>query len=159
MSKKDDVQQPDEEVLADGGDFPDPQQMGSTSSPQADSQDLDSLRLELDEVKNLAAQMEVQLKRAVADYQNLEKRVAVGRSELAQWATSDLIKKLLPVLHHFDQVVEKGRPVLSEHSESKDWFKGVELAYKQLQEILRSEGLDEIEADPGPSPGTGSQFD
>lgn len=146
MSKKDDIQQ-DEQILVD-----DDTQMDSTGSPQVDDkqslpsddgQGLDELKQELEDVKNLANQMEAQLKRAVADYQNLEKRVADGRQELAQWATSDLIKRLLPVLHSFDQVVAgvKG------DERNSGWFKGVELSLKQLQEILRSEGLDEIEAD------------
>ncbi len=127
MSKKDDVQQDNDQDLA----------------TQTDSEDLGSLRQELDEVKDLAAQMELQLKRAVADYQNLEKRVVEGRQELAQWATSDLVKRLLPVVHSFDQVI-KGA---GEDEKKSSWFRGVELAYKQLQEILRSEGLEQIEAD------------
>ena len=116
---------------------------------QTDSQvddsddDLNDLRDELEQVKQTASQMEVQLKRAVADYQNLEKRVAEGRSELAQWATSDLIKRLMPVLHHFDQAIQG----VQGEEKNSGWFKGVELAYKQLQDILRSEGLEEIRAD------------
>ena len=135
MSKKDDIQQDDDQFLTDDGDLIDPQ--------QTDGQDLDDLREELEQVKQTAAQMEIQLKRAVADYQNLEKRVAEGRNELAQWATSDLIRKLVPVLHHFDQAINGA----GEEERKSGWFRGVELAVKQLQEVLRSEGLDEIEAD------------
>jgi molecular chaperone GrpE len=115
----------------------------SQTDSASDNDDLDSLKGELEDVKNLASQMEVQLKRAVADYQNLEKRVAEGRSELSQWATADLIRRLLPILHNFDQVL-KGA---GEEERKTGWFKGVELSVKQLQDILRSEGLDEIEAD------------
>ena len=121
----------------------DTQQNDQTLAPQTESKDLDSLKQELEEVKNLASQMEAQLKRAVADYQNLEKRVAEGSSELTQWAAIDLIKKLLLVVHHFEQVL-KGA---GEEERQTGWFKGVELSVKQLQEVLRSEGLDEIEAD------------
>mgnify|MGYP001602507558 CR=1 FL=1 len=102
---------------------------------------------QLEELQNKVVDLENQLKRAVADYQNLEKRVNEGRSELSQWATTGLIKRLLPVLDHLETVVEKGQQVLSEHCESKDWVKGVELAVKELKSVLQSEGLDEIAAD------------
>ena len=91
-------------------------------------------------------QLQNQLKRAVADYQNLEKRITEGRSELTSFVGAELIRKLLPVLDHLETVMEKGRQVLSEQSESKEWFKGVELAVKELQSVLQSEGLDEIAA-------------
>lgn len=108
------------------------------------------------------ADVESQLKRALADYQNLEKRVAEGRSELTNFVGGELIKKLLPVLDHFETVVEKGRPVLSDPpagGESKEWFRGVELAVKEFKQILAQEGLEEIPADPSTSLGAGGQFD
>jgi molecular chaperone GrpE len=114
-----------------------------SSQPTVSQEEFEKLKAEMDEVKDLAAQMEVQLKRAVADYQNLEKRVAEGRSEFADWATAEFIKRILPVMHNFDQVV-KGA---GEEERKSGWFKGVEMSVKQLQDALRSEGLDEIEAD------------
>ena len=85
-----------------------------------------------------------QLKRAIADYQNLEKRVSEGRSELTKWGTAELLVKILPTLDHLEQVVDGSRSILSERSESKGWFQGVELAVKELQSILQSEGLNQI---------------
>ncbi|MBI2593712.1 nucleotide exchange factor GrpE [Candidatus Daviesbacteria bacterium] len=110
-------------------------------------EDLTQTRDELEKVKSEQLLLDNQLKRAVADYQNLEKRVAEGRSELTNWATTGLIKKLLTVLDHFEKVVDLGRPVLSEEDKSKEWFRGVELATQQLQQVLKDEGLEEIAAD------------
>ncbi|OGE32564.1 nucleotide exchange factor GrpE, partial [Candidatus Daviesbacteria bacterium RIFCSPHIGHO2_02_FULL_41_10] len=62
------------------------------------TEDFEKLQKELNSVKELSVQMENQLKRAVADYHNLEKRVAEGRSELTKWGTGELLAKLLPVL-------------------------------------------------------------
>ncbi len=86
--------------------------------------------------------LEDQLKRAVADYHNLEKRIVEGRQELSTWATSELIKKLLPILDH----LEKALSGMSEEERNSGWAKGVEMAVKQLKEILKSEGLQEIDA-------------
>lgn len=110
------------------------------------TEDFEKLQKELDDLRDLATQLEHQLKRAVADYHNLEKRVADGRSELTKWGTSELLIKLLPVLDHLDQVVDRGRSTLSEQSESKGWFQGVELAVKEFKAVLQSEGLEEIKA-------------
>lgn len=92
-------------------------------------------------------QLQNQLKRAVADYQNLEKRVAEGRSELNNWATTDLIQKILPSLDHLETVTELGRDTLADKDETKEWFRGVELAVNQLRGALRDAGLEEIAAD------------
>lgn len=119
------------------------------------------------------ADLENQLKRAVADYRNLESRVSEGRSELTRYVGAELIKKLLPVLDHLDQALagvkelsasgeeSKGQngPALSERSESNGWVKGVELAVKEFKAVLQSEGLEEIVADPSTALGTGSEFD
>ncbi len=111
------------------------------------------------QLEQRVAELENQLKRAVADYQNLEKRVSEGRSELTNFVGGELIRRLLPVLDHLEQVVDRGRSTLSEHSESKGWFQGVELAVKEFNQILQQEGLDQIVADPSTALGAGVLFD
>lgn len=95
------------------------------------------------ELEDRITSLEDQLKRAVADYQNLEKRITEGRSELTKWVTSDLLTKLLPVLDH----LEKALDGVTEEEKKSGWFKGVELAVKEFKGVLQSEGLDEIPAD------------
>lgn len=83
-------------------------------------------------------ELEAQLKRAVADYQNLERRVSEGRSELTNFMGAELIRKLLPVLDH----LEKSLAGASE--KESGWYKGVEMAVKEFKQVLESEGLEEI---------------
>lgn len=125
------------------------------------------------ELENKVNDLEAQLKRAVADYHNLEKRVAEGKSELTKWGTSELLVKLLPVLDHLDQALagvseteKQSGPALSGperakqvEGESKGWVRGVELAVKEFKNVLQSEGLGEIAADPSTGSGQGVQFD
>ncbi len=91
--------------------------------------------------------LENQLKRAVADYRNLESRISQGRSELTNFVGGELIKRLLPVLDHLERVVDVGRSTLSERSESKGWFQGVELVVKEFNQVLQQEGLEEIQVE------------
>src|SRR5579885_257634 len=90
------------------------------------SEDLQALHDKIEELEN-------QLKRAVADYHNLEKRVAEGRSELTNWHSTELIQKILPSIDHLETVTELGRTTLAEKDETKEWFRGVEMAVKQLK--------------------------
>ena len=95
----------------------------------------------IQELEQKVADLDNQLKRAVADYQNLEKRITEGRSELTSFVAGELVNKLLQVLDHLEQAT-KGA---SEEEKQSGWFKGVELAVKQFRDVLRLEGLEEIQ--------------
>lgn len=122
---------------------------------QVSLEDFQKIQSELEQLKEVSLNLDNQLKRAVADYQNLEKRVAEGRSEMNSWAVTNLMQRIAQVMHYFDQAF-KG---VSEEEKQSSWFKGVQMANLQLAQVLQSEGLEEIKADPGSPPGTGSQFD
>ena len=95
---------------------------------------------------NLTEQFELvsgQYKRALADYQNLEKRVSDGRAEMAAWATNNLIMKLLPSLDYLEQALGGA----GDEEKKSGWFKGVEMAVRALNETLKGEGLEQIAAD------------
>lgn len=103
---------------------------------EVSSEDFEKLKLDFDNLQN-------QLKRAVADYQNLEKRVAEGRAELTSWASTELLKKLVTVLDYYDKALEG----VSGEEKNSGWFRGVELATQQLRNVLQSEGLEQVGAD------------
>lgn len=112
-------------------------------------EELNRVKSELDQVKVDHENLQNQLKRAVADYQNLEKRVADGRQEFANWANTELIKKLLQVLDYYEKALEGVRKGQSEKETEgqSGWVKGVEMATVQFKNVLKQEGLDEISAD------------
>lgn len=93
------------------------------------------------ELENKVNELDNQLKRAVADYHNLEKRVQEGRSELTRWGTGELLIKILPALDHLEQALAGTKRT----DEISGWFKGVELAVKELKQVLQAEGLEQIE--------------
>lgn len=77
--------------------------------------------------------LENQLRKALADYQNLEKRIAAQRSEWARTANKDLILKLLPGL---DNLV-----LAKKHTNDQ----GVSLAIDHFLNALKEEGVKKIE--------------
>lgn len=104
--------------------------------------ELETVKQEFKALQEQFESLNSQLKRALADYQNLEKRVADGRSQLSSFVGAGIITNLLPVINHFDQAVMGA----GEDEKKSGWFKGVEMALKQLKAVLKQEGLEEIEA-------------
>src|SRR3990167_3314671 len=83
---------------------------------------------------NKYLELENQLKRALADYQNLERRVSQERQLLGQLSTALIIEKFLPVLDNLE----------SAQSHLND--QGLSLVIKQFKDILQGEGVEEINA-------------
>jgi molecular chaperone GrpE len=79
--------------------------------------------------------LEVKLKRALADYDNLEKRVLAQRKEFVKFAKAEVMDKLISVLDDLERA--------EEHLKDK----GLSMAVYQFQAVLDSEGLEEIEAE------------
>jgi len=110
-------------------------------------EEFEALQTELQTLQENFESVNGQFKRALADYQNLEKRVEQSRLEMNSWAVTDLLGRIAGVMHYFDQAV-KG---VGEEEQKSGWFKGVQMATLQLNQVLKDQGLEEIEA--------GGQFD
>jgi len=81
-----------------------------------------------------APDLEAKWKRAVADYRNLEVRVAREREELAQFSNFVLISNLLPVLDDLEEAAKE------------DANNGIVQVLKKFRGILAEAGLEEIVA-------------
>lgn len=82
----------------------------------------------------MVAKLEDQLKRALADYQNLEKRVDEERRVLSYLTSALLIEKFLPVLDNLQNA--------QKHLNDQ----GLEIVIRQFKDILAGEGVEEIAA-------------
>lgn len=102
----------------------------AAAAPAAPATD-EGLRQENQELKN-------RYLRTLADFDNLRKRTEREKADFARYATSGVLKDMLPVLDNFDRALE--------HSQADDEFhKGVELIYKQLYDVLKKHGLKPID--------------
>lgn len=79
------------------------------------------------------AQFENLYKRALADYQNLEKRVRDDRGEWIKAANRELLSRLLPVLDTLEMA--------NKHIDNQ----GLKLSVQQFLDALKNEGVDRIE--------------
>lgn len=81
------------------------------------------------------------LQRLQAEFANYRKRTAREQAAAGQRATAQLVERLLPILDNFDLALAHG-----------EGGSGINLAYKELIETLRSAGLEEV-------PAEGREFD
>ena len=92
----------------------------------------------------MSGEWEEKYKRARADYVNLERRVKDQQEEFSQFANSVLILKLLPILDDLEKAVgvakDDGLPAGRQ---------GLKLVLKNLQGVLKSEGIEEIKIKKG----------
>src|SRR5207245_9265663 len=97
---------------------------------------------ELEEAKKQAAEYLEHLLRLKAEFDNYRKRVLKEQTRAVEMASEPLMRRLLEVLDEFDlalMAAERG-------PDFERFLHGVELVYAKLMDILRSEGLEGIEA-------------
>lgn len=93
------------------------------------------------ELKERISDLEDSLKRTAADFANYKKRVEAQQGDLIEFAKAEFVSKITPVLDNFRRAFE--------HAPDNDFAKGIKQIEKQLEDLLRAEGLEKIEAEAG----------
>lgn len=85
-------------------------------------------------------------KRAAADFANYRRRQEAEREELATYAKTGLIGRLLAILDDFERALHNLPPSLAHLT----WTEGIFLIERKLRAILEAEGVEPIEAQGKP---------
>jgi len=112
-------------------------------------EDLKTITKELPPERSEAELLQEQLEdhknrllRALADFDNYKKRAAIEREQFVQYANETLISELLPVLDGFGRAMDAAEKV----NAGEEMIKGLALIKKQLEDVLKKHGVEEIEA-------------
>ncbi|AIQ48815.1 molecular chaperone GrpE [Paenibacillus sp. FSL R7-0273] len=92
-------------------------------------------------LQELAEEAQARTLRVQADFDNFRRRTQKEKEELAQYATSKLVTELLPVLDNF----ERALVTAPGNAESEAFTKGINMIFRQLEGVLKSEGLAAME--------------
>ncbi len=92
----------------------------------------DHTKIKLEELEKKREEWKSKYLRALADYQNLEKRTREQIGEVRQYASEAVLARLLPVVDTFGRV--------GEHVKDQ----GFDLAYKELLAVLREQGIERM---------------
>jgi molecular chaperone GrpE len=95
--------------------------------------EFEKLQLEIVTLKDQVEEFKNKYLRAIADYQNLEKRVGEERFELMKMANKNLLIKILPFLDN----LEKAEVFVKDE--------GLKISKDHFVQILKDAGLEEIE--------------
>jgi molecular chaperone GrpE len=101
----------------------------------------DREQVPLGEIQEATSEPELsvaELQRVKADLENARKRMVKEQTRITEHATKRLVEKLLPVLDHFQLALDHG-----------EGGKGVELAIRQAIDVLKGEGLEEVDVPEG----------
>lgn len=120
--------------------------MGETFGPEVDSggEAQASGETQADELERTRRERDEnyeRLLRKTAEFENYRKRIDRERRETAQYAAADLLEALLPIIDDFERALQA-----DPSSDPDAYRKGVELIYKQLQDLLARRGVTGIEA-------------
>ena len=105
----------------------------SPASDAASEETVESLRAELEQARGAHL-------RAVADYQNLQRRAQEERAEFGRYQLTASILNFLPVLDDLERAVESPHEDIKDHA----WVTGVELVMQKFRSVLESAGVTEI---------------
>ena len=78
-------------------------------------------------------------KRILAEFENFKKRSKKERETLYNSILSDVVEVILPVLDNLENAVKV-------ETKDEEYKKGIELVLKQFNDVLKSKGVEEIEA-------------
>ncbi len=92
-------------------------------------------------------ELENQLKRALADYANLQKRIEGERRELAEYFKSVCAFKFLPVIDSLEAALKTVNQEAAGGIEQ-----GLKLAAEQFKKVLEEEGVEEVKIGDGFNP-------
>ena len=92
---------------------------------------------------------EAKWKRAIADYQNLQKEVMAQRGEWVRMSEAQILEEFLPVYGNFRKAVshtngDANNANTDTNKQFENWKKGVEYIMKQFGDILKAHGIEEI---------------
>ena len=123
---------PAEEEKTPPADQPGTEQSGAAG-------ELDELKAKNEELVAKNAELNDQLLRRAAEFDNYRKRTAKEKEELTGFAKAMCVKQILGVIDNFERA-------LAADCKDPDFKKGMDMIFHQLDEALRKLGVQEIEA-------------
>jgi molecular chaperone GrpE len=108
------------------------------TSPEVDfAAQLAAVAEERDNLAAEKADLQDRFLRRQAEFENFRRRVEREKSEFVQYASSEAVTALLPILDDFERA-------LRQESSDRDYQRGMELIYQRFVETLKKLGLEPI---------------
>jgi molecular chaperone GrpE len=92
-----------------------------------------------------AIELKNQLMRLAAELDNSKKRHEIEKQELKKYATSSIIKELIPVIENFHLIMDNSpKEEIAKNDTFNNFFKGIEITHNELNKIFESSGIKRL---------------
>jgi molecular chaperone GrpE len=145
------MEQPIDQQAAPTAEAPEPQEPQAPQQPDLDaapspSDEVGILRQRLADREQAYQDLEGQLKRMAADFENFRRRQQQERENLLKFAGERILERFLDVLDNFERALAAGEKA----TEPQQVLTGVSLIYRQLGDFLTKEGVTPMDAKGSP---------
>lgn len=127
-----------QEDAAEGSEEEAPEEAASEAA--AMQEEIEALKGQVEKLTGDLQEKKDRLLRLQADFDNFRRRSAKEREEISAVVTQNFCKDMLPLLDNFE------RAMAAETMDVEAFQKGVEMIFTQFQEVLKKNGLEQIEA-------------
>lgn len=127
-----------QEDAAEGSEEEAPEEAASEAT--AMQEEIEALKGQVEKLTGDLQEKKDRLLRLQADFDNFRRRSAKEREEISAVVTQNFCKDMLPLLDNFE------RAMAAETKDVEAFQKGVEMIFTQFQEVLKKNGLEQIEA-------------
>lgn len=110
-----------------------------TKEPKQNDDDLVEIKKENETLKIQLDETNERLKRVAAEFDNYKKRNEKEKVGLYSSVMADVVSNFLPVIDNLEKAV-------ASQTEDENYKQGVELVLKQFKDVLKANGVTEIEA-------------
>ena len=97
------------------------------------------VRAERDRLLEERTELQDRLLRRTAEFENFRRRVEREKSEIAEYANTETVKALLPLLDDFERALKVENP-------ETEYTRGMVLVHQRLADSLKKLGLEPVEA-------------
>lgn len=112
------------------------------ATDETEREQLSEEQVKIQQLEQEVTELNNKLLRVHADYENFRRRTKEEKEAAAKYRAQSLVEELLPSLDNF----ERALMVEAQHEETKSLLQGMEMIYRQIQDALKKEGVEVIEA-------------
>ncbi len=117
------------------------EQTSEVGSKKKEDIDEESKNQELESVKKELMDYKERYLRLNAEFQNFRKRTEKEKSDIYKFSSEKIIIDILPIIDNLERALES-----SSENNDKGIKEGIEMVYKQFNDVLKKHGVDEIES-------------
>ncbi len=130
------------------------QEEQTEESDSNSSDELLELKREIEELKEKNSELEEKYLRAVADFENIKKRLEKEKMQAVSYANEEFAKDLLAVVDSMDFASEAAKKL--EEADDAEYIKkieeGINLTIEQFKKVMQKHGIELIDIDEGFNP-------